>query len=418
MRKYIYALLAILSLSTQSCVNDEKDIFPVSASQRIADAQLKCAKILTDATTGWILSYYPNTQKAGGTQFFITFSKDNKATVSMARADAANIPPQVSLYHIKSDAGPVLSFDTYNQFIHKFSEPTSDGVGYDGDYEFVILEASADLITLKGKKSGVVMYMHKNDSSESWADYVAKVVDIESNLATPKLSLNIEGEDIIATVNTERSFSFDYTDNNVKTEYSVPYVITNKGIELFEPLKIKGKTITAFDWNSQEKVLRCTDSGVNASLKELIVPLNEYFSKSTSLWVIDPTNMSADVKALYNKAVEGSISVGEQLKYMLFTFDIAANKVLLKFNSSGYGGSYGMAVVLTENTTDQLTIKFDATAAGNGAWYYKNAGYSSFVRLFSGQKFVMTSDNVKSPNLIKFTNSTNPDSWFQVFLAK
>ena len=57
-----------------------------------------------------------------------------------------------SMYQIKGDMGPILSFDTYNHILHQFSDPNPDGLGYEGDYEFIILNVAKDKIEVKGKE--------------------------------------------------------------------------------------------------------------------------------------------------------------------------------------------------------------------------------------------------------------------------
>lgn len=422
MRKYIYTTLIIFSLILQSCVNDEKDLFPVSATQRMVDAQLKCANILTDASDGWILNFFPNVDVAGGTQFLISFSKDNMATIAMASKSEAAKPPLTSMYHIKGDAGPVLSFDTYNKFLHYFAEPTKNGVGFEGDYEFIIMDATPDLITLKGKKSGMKMYMHRKKTPETWSEYLAKVTAMEDYLSPKKMQMNIEGQEFRA-LNSQNILSFKYSVDNVETNYKVPYIITDKGIVLFEPLTINGKTITAFEWDSEQLKFVCVDKGVNASFEKAVLAPNELFAEGPSAWIFNINvrgvrNASPDFLAKYDRCVQGSAAINEQLKMMYFFYSPLGMNGLGLMSGTRVAG-YGMKVVPTPGTTDQVTIQFMMGADIIGGFYYKKVdGYKDFINYFAGQNFVMSEINIsKIPMSIKFTDSTNPNMWFELIVV-
>lgn len=424
MKKYIYTALIIFSLIIQSCVSDEKDIFPVSASQRLTDIQLKYANILTEASDGWILDFYPNVEKAGGTQFLISFSNDDMATVAMVSKSEAKTPPQTSMYHIKGDAGPVLSFDTYNKFIHLFSSPASDGRGFEGDYEFIILDATNDLITLKGKKSGIKMFMHRKKTPESWAEYIAKAADVETELTPRKMQLSIEGEDV-RVINLQNILSFSLMSDNVETNYNMPYIITNKGIELFQPLIVKGKTITAFDWDEEQLKFVCTDKGVNAWLKAAVLLPNEFFAESTTAWMFDINvlnrrNASPDFLINYDACVQGSASRGETLNAIYFSYLLPTDMNMMGFVSGARAGGYRMFVVPTPDTPDRLTIQFSVTGDLIGSFYYKRVpGYKAFADYFVGQTFIMSEINITTlPMTIKFTDANNPKMWFQLVAVK
>ena len=69
-----------------------------------------------------------------------------------------------SLYKVVSEEATMLTFDTYNAFIHAYAKPQGGGsnpnANLQGDYEFIIKEASAEKIVMQGKKYGntIVMY--------------------------------------------------------------------------------------------------------------------------------------------------------------------------------------------------------------------------------------------------------------------
>src|SRR5690606_6961205 len=81
-----------------------------------------------------------------------------------------------SSYAVIPETGAVLSFNGYNKVLNLFTEPGldnggtgADDTGMKGDFEFIVLEATADSVVLKGKKSGNKMLMLplKNDEFTS-----------------------------------------------------------------------------------------------------------------------------------------------------------------------------------------------------------------------------------------------------------
>ena len=73
-------------------------------------------------------------------------AKNGTTTMNKIETDSA------STWQVKSDYGPILTFDTYNKVLHAWADPGTDGSGLLGDYEFLILKATPELVLLKGKK--------------------------------------------------------------------------------------------------------------------------------------------------------------------------------------------------------------------------------------------------------------------------
>lgn len=150
MNKSVYILIALFTLCISSC-SDENDIFDSSSARRMNAMLQECNEILTGAENGWIFEYYPEDSKYGGFQLYMTFSKEGEVKVTAESPILESPGEQVtSMYQVKADMGPVLSFDTYNRILHQFSDPDPDGLGYEGDYEFVILTINKEGIELRG----------------------------------------------------------------------------------------------------------------------------------------------------------------------------------------------------------------------------------------------------------------------------
>ena len=58
MKKLIYSLLAAVCVLS-SCVKDQEMLFDKSATVRLNEALANAQKVLTSATNGWVMHYYP-----------------------------------------------------------------------------------------------------------------------------------------------------------------------------------------------------------------------------------------------------------------------------------------------------------------------------------------------------------------------
>ncbi len=291
MKRILYLIFMASILSLHSCVKDEENIFDSSSSERMAEALTEYDSILTEAPNGWVMSYYPEEDHSiGGYVFLCSFNSDGEVTVA-SEITTDNYEPgdQVtSLYKLISDEGPVLSFDTYNEIFHYFSEPSSSDVdGYSGDYEFVFTSVSSDSIIMKGKKYENKIIMTPLEEGVDWGEYIQKILDIEESSAfgTYNLFLNNSQEDTVATVTQSgRAFEFEYADGDEKTTEQVSFIYTTTGIRFYEPFSIDGVTMENFDWDSNNSTFVCTDSNVTATI---VVDLPEnylYYSDYIGTW--------------------------------------------------------------------------------------------------------------------------------------
>ena len=116
---------------------------------------------MTASQYGWVLDYYPQSNQVyGGVAYTIKFTHDDAIVRYEKNPDDGEVK---SLYKMKEDDGPVLSFDTYNAFLHKYATPKKGEYrGMEGDFEFVIDEIKADYIKVHGKRSLNTMYLRSS----------------------------------------------------------------------------------------------------------------------------------------------------------------------------------------------------------------------------------------------------------------
>lgn len=237
-RIFLFLLFALPTLMLQSCLTDDDEKFDQSSSARMEEFLQSAQQTLMAAPNGWALDYYPEAnQKYGGFTYTIKFDGE-RATVGFEN----NLQrTETSLYKLKTDDGPVLSFDTYNPFIHNFSTP-AQGLyqGYEGDFEFVIDSVGTDLIKLHGKRSLNTMYLRRLADGETDAAYIRNVVDMGNTFSLISANLNVGGKDARLDFDVvNRQVDIVTATDSVRTAYAY----TDKGLRIYLPKLVNGSSV-------------------------------------------------------------------------------------------------------------------------------------------------------------------------------
>lgn len=258
-------ILLALPLLFNSCLKDDEDKFPKSASERLEAAVNEAIAVLQGAENGWRMELYPENERIyGGYTLFLKFNPDNSVVASSEYFGANNT--KTSYYSIVAESGPVLAFDTHNEIIHFYSSPTTGaelGIGtsnggLEGDFDFVVMEATADHVKLKGRKTNNYAYLYPLEAGVSWKSEMQSYVDASDDMGLIYTRCVIDGTtypiDPETMLNnfTSRVFRISYTPSEVGEDGSVasselikaPYICTKTGIKFYSPLTIAGKTIT------------------------------------------------------------------------------------------------------------------------------------------------------------------------------
>lgn len=298
MKKTIYSLIWVLPVFFMtSCLHEEADIFDKSSALRMDEALSSGREALVGASNGWLVNYYPETgHVAGGYAMYWKFLADG--TVDVACEAAVNsVPAQEirnSMWDLKPDQGPVLSFDLYNPVLYYFTQPTQlasgtwDMDGFGGDYEFIIMKISDDKsqIELKGKRKGSRIVLNKVTDGVDPIDYLKQVADLAGSVRTRRnflfmLNGSETGNAVFSTATAFGNLKFRKADVTYKPrrekregEETVPdttvtlyYTFTPTGLSLYEPFKADGVEMANFVWNKTNNKYVCSDPGVNAEFQ-------------------------------------------------------------------------------------------------------------------------------------------------------
>lgn len=407
----LFFFLLLSTLLFQSCLKDQEDVFDKSSSLRMQEVLDKTKAALTGNENGWALDYYPSRDLSyGGIAYAIQF-KGTEATVYSQKSEKS----ETSLYKLTNDDGPILSFDSYNSLMHAYATPSADEYeAKDGDFEFIIMDVQSDLITLKGKRSGNMMYMHR--LSQPAKEYIAAVQNIEEKMYSGKYAFVIDGDSIL----TRRIGNvFLFTDPKTGESTEMPFITTSTGFEMKDTVNIMGKNVTAFNYSDNGIWANPTDNSI--ALVAIPQPLTEFIT--THYWFFKASAMSEKALKLFNKAKEGSAEIGEEVKYMI----IGPNDVIgysgafgFSFMSGDSKGNYGGSLVLDADilTDDILTLYFTGKVEGDGGWYFSNANYNYVISALTGAKgfsYTLTADDLKSPTWIKMQQIDDPEMYFTVY---
>ena len=192
--KYLL-LIGLFAATMVACSRDEESLFDKSAAERAQEAIETAFDVLTSNEAGWEVAYFPNLEASSkGYNMVWKFNANGKVSATAKNSTTTMnkiMTDNASTWAVKSDYGPILTFDTYNKVIHAFSDPQENGAGLLGDYEFLILKATPEVVILKGKKHSAYSVMRP-----------MKTTNLEAYFAAcEKMQSYLFGNNNVATLN-------------------------------------------------------------------------------------------------------------------------------------------------------------------------------------------------------------------------
>lgn len=246
-RNIVYLIFFALLLIGSSCDKKRDRFFEDNPTERLNTAVDEAFSILKSQKNGWTMQYFPSSDlEYGGYNLFVNFRTDENVEFQadyVPNLIEPDYSTQMSTYKVYPGAGPILTFDTWNEIIHFFALPgayTGEGAvdsGTKGDFEFLVLKATADSVVLQGRKTlnRIVMLpikstpatfiqkMQKNAAKfDSYEDYV----------------IEVGGKTYDAYFYSDLKRAFVFDDPEDENIYS--YVYTETGLEFYKEFSIKG----------------------------------------------------------------------------------------------------------------------------------------------------------------------------------
>lgn len=400
--------MAAAVLLAAACSPEEDDIFSDSSANRADAAIAADMQVLTGAANGWLMEYYPEaSQMYGGYNILLSFSEDGRVTVA---GDIVTDPTATatSLFSVKQSAGIVLSFDTYNEIFHFFSDPGNsngggNGYGLEGDYDFLILEATPQQVKLKGKKSG--SYAILTPMEGDWATYIQEIQAAEAAMQAMSYQIS-DGTNTASVSVSYRNMTINYTEGEEALSMSAPYVVTPTGYKFYKPITLWGKTLTGFTYDAASDSFTET-SGTGITMIKIVPPINEQFV--TGMWYMSLSGLGSYGRPYFNYVLPSIQAEGEELVYALM--GNAGSGFGFYFQSGNYAGILLYNYQLIGD--DQIMLQFAMQGDNNGIYYHNNCNFHYYLNIFgysSARTFTITTDNESAPTYITLTENANPSN--------
>lgn len=420
MKKFniIFILLSGLLLCT-SCLFEQKEIFDKTPAERMEAFLEEYQELLESSENGWILEYYPDSDLTyGGYSYVLTFADGNVSALFQLAADISK--PVTSMYKMVPDDGPVLSFDTYNSYIHYFATPSGGESGYQGlrgDTEFKIMGKSDDEseIYLVGKKSGNPCRLIWNEDYDA-VEYLEACNAIKAEINYPSITaIEMQVGDVIGEVSSNGEmelnniFYFAIPEDPADPESAIvegmlPFCNTPEGIRLFEPLEVDGVEYDFFYFDNETNRFVSDDEYVSFNL--LYTPVSEQFIGDT--WYISRSNLSSAAASIFAEVETALAAKGDAIQYLSLGKGMNGGKKYgLQFQCTKGNGTFGMNTTIKGE--DLLGLKYSMNGDGKQQEYLVSMlkMVDTFGRA-SEKTFTVETDNFKSPTWMKLTDKSNP----------
>lgn len=418
----LFTLIAVLSFT--SCSNDIDEVFDKPSAERVNDAIAEYKTVLTSAENGWLMKYYPKANtKYGGYNLLLKFGTDGNVT---AMSDALGADTKAtSHYKLEQSASIVLSFDEYNKVIHFFSDPANpdgigdNGKGMEGDLEFRVLTATADSVVMLGKKRGTKIVMTPMAKDADWTETINHIDDLEQEMQFPKYTCEVNDVKYVATT-SYRTITFT-SSNAEEGSTTEPYIVTDKGIEFYEPITLNGVTVKGFNYKGGDNYeFESTDAAVK--MLGVVPPISEQVISGD--WFFSVANMGSYSQAYWNAGNEEVSKYYSPCYYAAFTtsaFDGYVGHWGILFNVAGYGSFIDIAPTIVDD--DHISFACPGKFGANGQFFY-GRGQLYMIYALTGDegthaanvaktyKVELMQGTTKQPSSIKLTDESNPNNWF------
>lgn len=423
---YIVTIFLVIGITT-SCSRVEENLFEESAAIRLNKSISDITDLLQSAENGWIMEYFPNGESAG-VVFLVNFISSKEAKMASDNQYLKNTYTEANGYwRVISDMGPVLTFDTYNDIFHLFSDPvdpssgSSDGVGLGGDYEFLIVAISQDLITLKGKKNGTTTLLRRFENGKDWKTYFTELRSMNTALFGTNmvpLRLTVNGNDTLTLKNGGSHIFTTIPKGGTEIDDAdeLPFIVTDYGIRFVYPFSVNNVSIQDFKLSEDGNELICIDKDANAMIQAVLPNevFHEMLNKKKYLnMTSSPEMMSASIMEAYQLINSAVVAATRKLDYIGFVNNKDLGLTLAIMSSKGTSkveGNIGYDLIKKENTV-QL-VRNGKNDNDNGKNYIKNFAANTLLNTLEGEYILSVSGTKLTSTTIRFENKNDKNKWF------
>ena len=410
--RLLFALTALVF--TASCTPEVEDAFDKPSPDRIAEAISETKDILTAAPNGWKMAY----QGSGGFGGFNILCKFDKEDNVFCEEESDHAKA-TSHYTVQQGQGVLLSFDSFNAALHKYSDPVGkingksvgkDGKGFQGDFEFRVMSCTKDSIVLEGRKHGDRVVMTPMPEDLTWDSFFTQIATVASGMSSERYNIIIDKDTLPARMNLH---TLHTTDKNGKA-VAIPFIYTPQGIEVLKADSLNGRKLTAFTYSTDDKWVDPNDKSVMLSPRD-ITPLEAFFSDN---WTINVGYSSTAEMNVWKAAA--AYAASKNMEIVTVYFSTTPGFLSL---SSYVGDNWGnLHTLYSTSGKDQITIKgFRPNPKGtanerNGAVFYNQYKLKDIANTFlvNGQAtdYTLSIDNPKHPLWLRMTSNSHDEVSF------
>lgn len=410
--RLLFALTALIF--TAACTPEVEDAFDKPSPDRIAEAISETKDILTAAPNGWKMAY----QGSGGFGGFNILCKFDKEDNVFCEEESDHAKA-TSHYTVQQGQGVLLSFDSFNAALHKYSDPVGkingksvgkDGKGFQGDFEFRVMSCTKDSIVLEGRKHGDRVVMTPMPEDLTWDSFFTQIATVASGMSSERYNIIIDKDTLPARMNLH---TLHTTDKNGKA-VAIPFIYTPQGIEVLKADSLNGRKLTAFTYSTDDKWVDPNDKSVMLSPRD-ITPLEAFFSDN---WTINVGYSSTAEMNVWKAAA--AYAASKNMEIVTVYFSTTPGFLSL---SSYVGDDWGnLRTLYSTSGKDQITIKgFRPNPKGtanerNGAIFYNQYKLKDIANTFlvNGQAtdYTLSIDNPKHPLWLRMTSNSRDEVSF------
>ena len=410
--RLLFALTALVF--TASCTPEVEDAFDKPSPDRIAEAISETKDILTAAPNGWKMAY----QGSGGFGGFNILCKFDKEDNVFCEEESDHAKG-TSHYTVQQGQGVLLSFDSFNAALHKYSDPVGkingksvgkDGKGFQGDFEFRVMSCTKDSIVLEGRKHGDRVVMTPMPEDLTWDSFFTQIATVASGMSSERYNIIIDKDTLPARMNLH---TLHTTDKNGKA-VAIPFIYTPQGIEVLKADSLNGRKLTAFTYSTDDKWVDPNDKSVMLSPRG-ITPLEAFFSDN---WTINVGYSSTAEMNVWKAAA--AYAASKNMEIVTVFFSTTPGFLSL---SSYVGDDWGnLRTLYSTSGKNQITIKgFRPNPKGtanerNGAVYYNQYKLKDIANTFlvNGQAtdYTLSIDDPKHPLWLRMTSNSHDEVSF------
>lgn len=437
--KYFALAVVAVPLFT-SCSDDENDIFEESPAIRLDNYNKQYAAALTADGGKWAMEYFTNEEEPGYV-FVMTFGAGGGVTVTglnkyvdlkFGTTDQAQ--SDTSVWEMISDNGPVLSFNSYNEVFHIFSDPgdiedgktnpdtgadiKETGYGHSGDYEFMFMEVSEDnnTVRLLGKKRGYNIYMHRLPADTDDAAYLQNVkAQNDKYFSLVPQTILTDGETgeqfVMYDMASGYCSAYPKAGDDITQTSKANFIVTERGIRFREPFSIERADVNADPMVIEEFLIQ--EDGSLKSENGSVIRSDSFenaFMNSGRNWRWDKTATTGVFAKHFtdmNRAI-GTANRGQTLQYVQMSYDKskAVMNVLLKTPRI----NANILLNVEQQADGKVKLSFSDKTNGNGlAMYNSTAEVKAFFNYLCSEPLVCGFDNAMAITSMTLALSSTPN---------